>query len=147
MKKRLVKLLALSAFLILPFPANADPSTPMYSLSLHAVTSGLYDTTVPSDVRNLHWEYVADSPTNPSRHEGGGWLAFWTMTGGYYSGLNAFYPDGSHPATWYTQYPIFSGSTAIGWSDFWYCACSGGGYFQTLGGTSGNLYSTNDYIP
>ncbi len=139
-RKLFVQLMALPLLLGIALPARAAPASDPWALWLYGATSELYNSyPLPSDARNFNWDIMPSPALSANWHEGGAWLGFWVVTGGYYALQVAKYAGTS--ALWYTRYPIEdSTNTVIGWSDMWYCTTS-----STPSCTSGSLFEVTDY--
>lgn len=122
-RRLFVKLITLPILLGATLTARAAPAPDPWIVWLYGATSALYNSSIPSDVRTMTWGIMPSPSFSANWHEGGGWLGFWVVTGGYYGTQVAKYAGTS--AIWYTQYPIVDSTyTVIGWSDIWYCVQS-----------------------
>lgn len=147
MKKIFLKLAVLPVLLCFSLAAHAAAPNLSY-LWLYGATSAWYNSSIPPNPEDLNWDRMPyPGSLSANWPEGGGWVGFWTAALGYYSAIYANY-NGS-PTTWYTQRPILDSSgLVIGWSDFWYCGCTGGASFNTTAyGINGGSRYWNTYIP
>lgn len=151
-RRLLVQIVALPLLLGIALPARSAPAPDPWIVWLYGATSALYNSTIPSDVRTMTWDIMPSPSLSANWHEGGGWLGFWVVTGGYYGTQVAKYAGTS--AIWYTQYPIVdTTNTVIGWSDIWYCvqsstpSCTGGNLFEVTDYWSGGSLYWRTYIP
>lgn len=151
-QKLFVRLFALPVLLGFTFTARAASAPDVWALWLYGATSALYNPVIPASVDYLKWDVMTSPSFSANWHEGGSWLGFWVVTGGYYGTQTATYAG--TPANKYSSVPIYDNTGyVIGFSDYWYCeqattpSCTGGNSFEVTDFWSGGSAYWRTYIP